>query len=72
MLTSRAPGQVQRADESAGDGVRRAEFERRRQERITATGDAAAITLAFGLVMSFTGSTAASSSTPSPPGPSAS
>ena len=45
---------MQRADESAGDGGRRAEFERRRQERITATGDAAAITLAFGLVMSFT------------------
>ena len=54
MLTSRAPGQVQRADESAGDSVRRAEFERRRQERITATGDAAAITLAFAIVMSFT------------------
>ena len=45
---------MQRADESAGDGGRRAEFERRRQERITATGDAAAITLAFAIVMSFT------------------
>jgi exopolysaccharide biosynthesis polyprenyl glycosylphosphotransferase len=54
MLTSRAPGQVRRADENAGDSVRRAEFERRRQERITATGDAAAITLAFAIIMSFT------------------
>src|SRR5215213_2396911 len=54
MLTSRAPGLVQRADERGRSSVRRAEFERRRQERITATGDAAAITLAFAIVMSFT------------------
>ena len=54
MLTSGAPTRVQRARGRAGEADRGAEFERRRQQRIIATGDAAAITLAFALVMSFT------------------
>ena len=54
MLTSDAPTRVQRASTEAGEAGRGAEFERRRQQRIIATGDAAAITLAFALVMSVT------------------
>src|SRR4051812_30177773 len=53
MWTSGAPTRAARAQE-ASDAGRGAEFERRRQQRITATGDAAAITMAFALVLSYT------------------
>src|SRR5262249_57055542 len=47
-----APTRLQRDRNEAAD--RSIDFERRRQQRIVATGDAAAITLAFALVMSVT------------------
>jgi exopolysaccharide biosynthesis polyprenyl glycosylphosphotransferase len=52
MSTLGAPTRVKRdRNEAAGKGI---DFERRRLQRIIATGDAAAITLAFALVMSVT------------------
>src|SRR6478672_3578133 len=52
MSTFGAPTRVRRERSEAAD--RSIDFERRRQQRIIATGDAAAITLAFALVMSVT------------------
>lgn len=55
MWTSGAPTRVQgAAGDRARDLTSDAAFERQRQQRIVATGDAAAITLAFALVMSAT------------------
>jgi exopolysaccharide biosynthesis polyprenyl glycosylphosphotransferase len=54
MSTFGAPARVQRDRREAGEAVAGVDFERRREQRIIATGDAAAITLAFALVMSFT------------------
>ena len=55
MWTSGAPTRVQRATgDRAIASTADAAFERRRQQRIVATGDAASITLAFALVMSAT------------------
>ncbi len=55
MLTSGAPTRVHRAErEEAPIPAPGAAFERRRLQRIVATGDAVAVTLAFALVMSAT------------------
>jgi exopolysaccharide biosynthesis polyprenyl glycosylphosphotransferase len=54
MWTTGAPARVQRARGRRATAVPGAAFERRRQQRIVATGDAAAITLAFATVMSAT------------------
>ena len=54
MSTLGAPTRVQRAIQERTSRPAGADFERRRQQRIIATGDAAAITLAFALVTSVT------------------
>jgi exopolysaccharide biosynthesis polyprenyl glycosylphosphotransferase len=55
MLTSGAPSRVQRADGgTSATPIARPAFERRRQQRIVATGDAVAVIVAFALVMSAT------------------
>ena len=51
MFTSDAPTRVQGTTERETIPAHSAAFERRRQQRIVATGDAAAITAAFALVM---------------------
>ncbi len=54
MDTMGAPSAVRRAISERVGAPAGAAFERRRRQRIVATGDAAAISLAFALVMSFT------------------
>jgi exopolysaccharide biosynthesis polyprenyl glycosylphosphotransferase len=54
MSTTGAPTRMQRAIQERTNRPAGADFERRRQQRIIATGDAAAITLAFALVTSVT------------------
>ncbi len=54
MSISGAPTRVQRAIQKGTNRPAGADFERRRQQRVIATGDAAAITIAFALVTSVT------------------